>query len=95
MVIVTDKPQPLLNQMRKRKPGIFGDHSAPALDAMIAKSEPVRIWQVTRDQPGDGDPENDSIGAGPISRTFDHQSPSRVTTLSRQTITSVLLGASM
>jgi hypothetical protein len=51
----------------------------------------VRIWQVTLDQPGDGDPENDSTGTGPISRTFDHQSPSRVTTLSRRTITSVLL----
>jgi hypothetical protein len=91
VVILTDQPQPLLNEMRKRRPGIFGDHMAPALDAMIAKSQPVRIWQVTRDEPGDGDPENDTIGVGLMTRTFDHQSASRVTTLSRQAIKSVLL----
>ena len=91
VVILTDQPQPLLNEMRRRRPGIFGDHMAPALDAMIAKQEPVRIWQVTQDQPGDGDPENDTIGVGLMTRTFDHQSASRVTTLSRQTIKSILL----
>jgi hypothetical protein len=89
-VIMTSEPVAVLTTLKQKRPAIFGDYMAPALEAMIATPAPVRIWQVTAVAPGAGDPINSTTDM-PSNTQFDHQSHSHISTTTKDEIRNVLL----